>query len=105
MSLRTATESDKGEDDARSRLYAGAALVVSDNAGKGVETLQAIDRSRLSAADAELQDAALAVAASVRAEPKTATTPPAGEPGSTAIVDRAQAIVADADRLLGRAQP
>ena len=100
----------RGQDSLRSNLYAAAALVVSDDAGKGLKALQAIDRSKLSPEDAELQDAALTVATGVRAEPTAGASPPPMRPGvsagpapdnqSVAVLDEAQAAVAGADKLL-----
>ena len=47
---------DQGTDGARSKLYAAAALIVSDDTAKGLEILRALDQSRLTAQDAELRD-------------------------------------------------
>lgn len=92
---------DKGEAGARSALYAGAALVASDDAGKGVAALRDLDRDKLSAADAELRDAALAVAAAVRAEPAATGAPPADSAASSGVVAQAEAALARTGKLLG----
>ena len=95
---------DQSSDGARSKLYASAALIVSEDSGKGEQALWAIDRSRLSPQDAELRDAAMAVARGVRAE--VAAAEGSGPPGAgapyvpSAAIDRAQAAVADTDKLL-----
>lgn len=105
--------SAKGGDGARSALYAGAALIVSDDAGKGVAALRSIDRSTLSQQDAELHDAALAVASGVRAEQEPPDTPPAAgatapspvEAASVAILAEARAALSKTDNMLGAPSP
>lgn len=104
-------------DGIRSRLYAGAALIVSDNTSAGIKSLEEIDRSRLSAQDAELRDAAMAVAASVRAEAPAAGAAvgnddssggtaggPSSDPLASATIERARTAIADTDNLLKGAQ-
>lgn len=107
-----ALAADQSADGARSKLYAGAALIVSDDSGKGEKTLESIDRSRLSPQDAELRDAALAVATGVRAEVAEtagAAVAPQGEAAadtsSLAILDRARDVLADTDKLLQEKAP
>ncbi len=102
----------EGGDGARSALYTGAALIVSDDAGKGVLALKSIDRSKLSPQDAELQDAALAVASGVRAEEPTPETAPDEaakaspvEAASVAILEQARSALTDTDKLLGAPSP
>lgn len=98
-----------GEDGLRSALYAAAALVVSDDTGRGLKTLEGIDRAKLSPQDAELQDAALAVAGSVRKEIRSGEAAPLADGGGAhspdevearAVLDRAEASLASTDKLL-----
>ena len=106
---------EKSGDGQRSRLYAGAALIVSDDTAKGLAALESVDRSRLTPQDAELRDAAVAVGSGVRADPpeKGAQAADAasdktqdGTPASaSALLDRAQMAVTDTDKLLGGSHP
>ena len=99
-----ALAAEQSPDGARSKLYASAALIVSEDSGKGEQALRAIDRSRLSPQDAELRDAAMAVARGVEAPVSAAEglgPPGAGAPyAASDAIDRAQTAVADTDKLL-----
>jgi chemotaxis protein MotC len=80
--------------DPRALLYSSLATITSDNVDKVLPQLQAIDRSRLSASDRKLLDAAEAIAAEVTARPQGAPVAPAqpadAGPGGSAT-DRAEA--------------
>jgi chemotaxis protein MotC len=99
----------------RSRLYEGAALLVTEDFGRGIELLKTVDRKQLNLHDANLLDAALLMAAKLRWPPE----PPAevkGEPpaqGEGADKDQANGValgrevmararrgLTEADRLL-----
>ncbi len=96
-------------DAARAQLYLDAAAIVSDDVVKGVAALEAADGARLSPEDADLRDAALAVARSVQA--------PVPDPGSDAgaaahgpdavdvtLLDHARDVISSGDTLLEKAQ-
>jgi chemotaxis protein MotC len=100
-------------EEARARVYEGAALVVSDRLDKGVEMLGEADRSKLAQTDAALVDAGLAVADAVQrapaspdpedAQPKLAGTVEQGAAAS-AVVARAHKIFAQVDEMLSEAR-
>jgi chemotaxis protein MotC len=100
-------------EEARARVYEGAALVVSDRLDKGVEMLGEADRGKLAQADAALVDAGLAVADAVQrapaspdpedAQPKLAGTVEQGAAAS-AVVARAHKIFAQVDEMLSEAR-
>lgn len=84
---------------ARSALYEGAALVATDEFEAGLALLGEIDATRLGTADRELYAAAVAVAGSVGRWPAVAEV--SDDEALPASVDRAQALLADVDTLLG----
>ncbi len=98
-------------DAARSVLYGAASQVASDAPDKAVALLEGIDPARLSASDAALREAALAVARSVRAEQRDTARgdkldAPAGiEAASAAIIAQARKAIADTDGLVGATTP
>ena len=98
-------------DAARSILYGAASQVASDAPDKVVALLEGIDPTRLSASDAALREAALAVARSVRADQRDMARgdkldAPAGiEAASAAIIAQARKAIADTDGLVGAATP
>lgn len=69
------------EDDPRATLYASIASVTSQNVVAVLETLEGIDRRRLSAADRRLLDAAIGIAREVL------SAPAAQEPAAAAAAD------------------
>ena len=102
-------------EEARARVYEGAALVVSDRLDKGVEMLGEADRGKLAQADAALVDAGLAVADAVQRapespdpedeQPKLAGKADAVEQGAaSAVVARAHKIFAQVDEMLSEAR-
>jgi chemotaxis protein MotC len=67
---------DKGSQPfIRAQLYEGAALLVTDDYGRGIEQLKTIDRTKLNLRDAKLLDVALLMASKLRwpPEPPSAT--------------------------------
>jgi chemotaxis protein MotC len=98
---------DSSRDSARAQLYASAALIVSADVSKGVAALEAADRSHLSPADADLRDAALAVAHSVT---RPVSDSPDAKPGSDeassgTLAERAKKLIATSDALLEDGAP
>ena len=95
---------DSTRDHERAQLYIDAASIVSTDVARGVAALEAADRSRLSPADADLRDAALAVAHSVTVPVPDAadglTAPNAEDASTLGLVDQAQKAIATGDRLL-----
>jgi chemotaxis protein MotC len=100
-------------DEARARLFSGAAQIVTSGYDAGVATLRGVDRSKLGKADQGLLDAAIFVAARLRDPPaNTFATEPAREapeppaPGQASAQDRqiasARATIARASQILGR---
>lgn len=95
------------EDFRRSRVLLAAALIVTDRYEEGVEILSSIDRGALSAEEAALLDAALAVAAQVRrsvadyagTEPPP---PPAGAKGTGWEAQATSVVMARAKDALGQ---
>lgn len=96
-------------DSARAQLYIDAAMIVSDDVTRGVAALEAADRSRLSPADADLRDAALAVARAVTSPVPDAVdgmaAAPLQPPASAALIDRANMAIASGDKLLEDGAP
>ncbi len=102
---------DNSVDAARAKLYAAAASAPTNDAGAGRSLLAQVDPARLSARDAELRDAALAVAQTVDANLLTrgetggassgTTIDAAGETGTAALLDRAHQAMTASDALLG----
>ncbi len=104
---------EQSPDAIRSKLYAGAALVVSDNSATGRAMLESIDPAQLGAEDTELRDAALAVASGVQSEilqvghnvdTGPAMVMPTDGPALETI-DLARNAVASTDKLLQDAKP
>ena len=102
---------DNSVDATRAKLYAAAASAPTNDAGAGRSLLAQVDPARLSARDAELRDAALAVAQTVDANLLTrgetggtssgTTIDAAGETGTAALLDRAHQAMTASDALLG----
>lgn len=101
-------------EEARARVYEGAALVVSDGLDKGVEMLGGADRSKLAQADVALVDAGLAVADAVQRpaetpdpedeQPKLADkTGEREKAAASAVIARAHKIFAQVDQMLSEA--
>lgn len=100
----------------RSRVYEAAVLIVSEDYDAGVASLRDIDKTGLGARDAELLDAAFAVAEEVRrpAGAYDAGGPPPEEPAPDAgsqlaapkskSVELAQRVVARVDAILAEAR-
>ena len=104
---------EQSPDAIRSKLYAGAALVVSDNSATGRAMLESIDPAQLGPEDTELRDAALAVASGVQSEilqvghnvdTGPAMVMPTDGPALETI-DLARNAVASTDKLLQDAKP
>lgn len=99
---------DSATDSVRAQLYLDAAAIVSDDVVKGIAALEAADGARLSPADADLRDAALAVAHAVQApvaDPSdgvTAATPLADQEAAM-LVDQARRSLDDGNQLLQKA--
>lgn len=102
-------------EEARARVYQGAALVATEGTEKGVALLESVERAKLSEADAALVDAGLAVADAVQRPPedadagddraKAATKPGESDaPAASAVVARAQKTFADVDQMLTEAR-
>lgn len=106
---------EKGSRDAmRLQLYEAAAVVATEEADKGREMLKGIDRSKLSARDQGLLDAALRVASEVMRTPPPAPKSEekaqgqdgagadgdAGQEVGSAAIARAEAAIAQTDQLL-----
>lgn len=102
-------------EEARARVYQGAALVATEGADEGVALLGSVDRGKLSQADAALVDAGLAVGDAVQRPPEdddagddqAKATAKAGEgdaPAASAVVARAHKTFADVDQMLTEAR-
>jgi chemotaxis protein MotC len=98
-----------GDDAENARLYEGAALIVTDDYDRGIETLSAIDRSKLGEHERALLDVALVVAGQIRrmpAELEPDSVPPSENDGSGAgasqALDRAHKALAQVDQMLSR---
>ena len=102
---RAAALSPDAADAERVRLYTAAAGVASDASPEGRAALAGVDRGRLSARDAELQDAALAVATSIdgglgdRGQ-DLGRDGAASDGASATLIDRARRAMAAGDVLL-----
>ena len=102
---RAAALSPDAADAERARLYTAAAGVANDASPEGRAALTGLDRGRLSARDAELQDAALAVATSIddglgdRGQ-DVGRDGAASDGASAALIDRARRAMAAGDALL-----
>ena len=103
---------DTSVDAARAKLYAAAASAPTNDAGAGRSLLAQVDPNRLSVRDAELRDAAMAVAQTVDADLLTrGGEAGAGQPGTTsdaigdaaaaALLDRAHQALTASDAMLG----
>ena len=103
---------DGSVDAARARLYAAAASAPTNDAGAGRSVLAQVDPSRLSVRDAELRDAALAVAETVdtdllsrTGDPGAAASGSAADPGNDSatatLLDRAHQALTASDAILG----
>ena len=86
----------------RARTYEAAALVVTGEFEKGFAALEGIDRTALQGEDAELLDAALSVAESIRTLPRASGPPGPAPEGAIAspTVQAARQMVARVDRIL-----
>jgi chemotaxis protein MotC len=96
---------DDGAEKERARLYEGAALIVTQEFDKGVETLSAVERSKLGGSEVALLDAALSVAGQMRRlpdEPEADSEPPAGVEtiGAAATLERARRAITQVDEML-----
>lgn len=87
----------------RAIVYQASAQVVGDDLEAGVTALQSVDSSRLPKLDADLANAAIALAAQVRRMP----SPPSADsqPKVMPFPARAQKALATADQLLSKAHP
>lgn len=99
---------DSARDSVRAQLYLDAAAIVSDDVVKGIAALEAADGARLSPEDADLRDAALAVARAVQAPVAVptdgATAPlPVGDQDAALLVDQARRSLNDGTQLLQNA--
>lgn len=99
---------DSARDSVRAQLYLDAAAIVSDDVVKGIAALEAADGARLSPEDADLRDAALAVAHAVQAPVAVptdgATAPlPVGDQDAALLVDQARRSLNDGTQLLQNA--
>lgn len=83
----------------RAMLFEGAALVVSEDFEAGVKLLGELDLAKLTAADRQIRESALAVARSVGLWPAAAEAP-ADTPLPGAVA-RAQTLLSQVDTLLG----
>lgn len=107
--------SEPSQERVRAELYRDAALLVTEDYGRGVEGLKSIDRSKLDESDVKLLEAALAMASKLRWPPErpAAGAPAPMEGGEGAekdevngvalgrkVREKAQRAVADTDRLL-----
>jgi chemotaxis protein MotC len=97
----------------RARLYEAAALIVTDQFEHALSTLKGLTRARLADDDAELLDAALAVAREVRRPPRALRSldeqggsPASGKEGvielNTQLLETAQKAISRADELINR---
>lgn len=99
-------------DRARSSLYLGASMILTNNYSKGVDVLGHVDRSLLAKRDGELLDAVATVSKTLRKpiEPAPAVTSAIDGGGKgdaaavaqrdTAVMELARSAIADADALL-----
>ncbi len=103
---------DSSVDAARAKLYAAAASAPTDDAGAGRSILAQVDPSRLSARDAELREAAMAVAETVdtdllprNGDPGAAVSgsaaDTAGDTATATLLDRAHQAMTASDAILG----
>lgn len=102
---RAAGLSSPGSADAvRARLYAASAGIVGPDAASAAATLRTIDPATLSARDADLHAAALAVADQVLLPAGTASGPASApdDPAPSPVIARAQAAIEAADAMLRR---
>ena len=99
---------DSARDSVRAQLYLDAAAIVSSDVVKGIAALEAADGAVLSPEDADLRDAALAVARAVQApvavptDGATAPLPP-GDQDAAMLVDQARRSLNDGTQLLQKA--
>lgn len=101
-----------GRDDVRAQLYSSAALIVTDGYDRGLATLSGIEPEKLDTSDAELLEAALAVAHRIRRAPDPGLHLAEQENGLSAgrarelseiglrTIERAQTVMASVDELL-----
>ena len=98
-------------DAARAKLYAAAASAPTNDAKAGRSILAQVDPSRRSAQDAELRDAAMAVAQTVDADLLTrgsetgqagsgSGADPTGDAAAAALLDRARQALTKSDAIL-----
>ena len=106
---KAAQLSREGTDDrARSGLYLGASMILTDNYAKGVDALGRINRSLLPQHDGELFNAVTSVSKVLRKPADAALTDGAAAGGAsagatektTAVMELAQHAIADTDALL-----
>lgn len=104
---------DGSPESMRSKVYEAAALVVTDDYAEGVEALDTIDRARLAKRDAELADAASAVAAEVHRwpdadhgadAPASAKTEHTPDKATMDLVNRARSLITKVDMMNGNAK-
>jgi chemotaxis protein MotC len=67
---------DAGRDEARSKLYLGASMIVTEKYDAGLAILQKVDKPRLSQSDVQLYDAALELAKALRKRAEIAKAAP-----------------------------
>jgi chemotaxis protein MotC len=98
-----------GDDGEHARLYEGATLIVTDDFDRGIETLSAIERSKLGEHEGALLDVALLVAGQIRRtpiEPEPDSAPPnesdASGAGASQALERARKALAQVDQMLSR---
>ncbi len=104
-SARALALSPDAAETERARLYTAAAGVATDASPTGRAALAALDRVRLSPRDAELRDAAAAVASSIDAglnDPghDLGREGPAPEASGAALIERANRVMAASDAIL-----
>lgn len=87
----------------RAIVYQATAQVVGDDLEAGLVALQSVDASRLPKADADLADAAIALAAQVRRMPSAPSAE--SQPKGMSFPARAQKALVTADQILSKAHP
>lgn len=102
-------------DEMRAKLYEAAALILTNNYDQGLAKLKELDVSALSKRDAELKAAILSIAKQIRQWPDIPADPDDAEPNPNpqapgrdgtataaggAVIDLAQKVISDTDRLL-----
>jgi len=112
-----AEEKSKGKSSEamRAKLYNAVASILTHDYDSGVAALESVDRAQLSKSDAELKDAASAIALEIHKWPADAaklaesvkqdSAPDARMTASAAVIDLAQKSLAATDALLKESMP